>query len=560
MDLQRIEELWSRLMAEDKLSSSEEQELTAALSADAQLRERLLLDEQVDGRLRFHFQQTDAMADAFVNSVGARIKAEGDGTRFTAKVTDQVRDWAESEQPRAAKSVRRFPWLRTGAIAAAILLAIGAAWFFNSRSREPVAVEKSTADAAPIAKQLPEKHTEPSPAPLYVATSGDNAGRGSQAEPVREISRAMALAAPGQTILVADGEYAAFEIKDLRGTKNRPITIKALGKNAQIAAEPSKTAAIILTRSRHIVIDGVTSRGNKSKSVFVKNSHGVTVRNCVLGDNGRTAIEFVHCNDAVIENNEIFNNQKAGIAFGNSGDRVTIRGNRLRNNGQGITLAGDLAAGGDDDVPGDGVISEVLIENNIVSKCGSSGAAVNLDGLKAAVVRNNLLFDNNASGIAVYKGSGASGAKDILIAQNTIDMSPTSRHALVISDLIGGIKIRNNILMARNVNRAVIGVDSTQSARLIDSDRNIFVENMNFTTGNDAAPLNLREWQALGLDKQSFSADARELFVEPGRDYHLRRASGALGRGDVIEPATPDLDNQSRPAGVAPDIGAYQAK
>ncbi|HYF51954.1 MAG TPA: right-handed parallel beta-helix repeat-containing protein, partial [Planctomycetota bacterium] len=365
---------------------------------------------------------------------------------------------------------------------------------------------------------------------------------------------------PGQTIFVADGQYAAFEIKNVRGTKERPITIKALGKGTTIAAESAKLAAIQITHSRHIVIDGIASRGNKGKAIFVRNSHGVTVRNSVLAENGRNGIEFSHCNDALIENNDIYDNQKSGISFSNSGDRVTIRGNRIRNNTSGVMMGADLAAGGADEVAPDGVISDVLIENNVISDCGSTGAAINLDGIQKAIIRNNVLSNNGASGIALYNASGASGPIDVLIAHNTVDMAATSRPALLLSNLSGAVKVRNNILMARNTARATVFVDSEASSRLIDADRNVFVENLNFKVGDDSEMIDFEAWQALGHDKNSLLASPDELFIEPGRDYHLKAAAPARGRGEILNPAFPDAEGQPRPADTAPDIGAYQRR
>jgi hypothetical protein len=90
--------------------------------------------------------------------------------------------------------------------------------------------------------------------------------------------------------------------------------------------------------------------------------------------------------------------EEHGIYVSNSGDRPVVRGNRLHDNaGAGVQLNADLSAGGD------GIITDALIENNVIYGNGSAGgAAINLDGVQDSVVRNNLLYDNHATGIVNY--------------------------------------------------------------------------------------------------------------------------------------------------------------
>jgi hypothetical protein len=51
------------------------------------------------------------------------------------------------------------------------------------------------------------------------------------------------------------------------------------------------------------------------------------------------------------------------------------------------------------------------------------GAAINLDGVQDSVVRNNLLYDNHATGIVNYMGDGAEGPQGMSILHNTVDQA-----------------------------------------------------------------------------------------------------------------------------------------
>ncbi|HYF48829.1 MAG TPA: hypothetical protein VEJ63_05460, partial [Planctomycetota bacterium] len=196
MNLQRIEELWARLVADEALEPAEEQELAAALSADAALRMRLLQDEQLDGRLRFRFQQNEASTEKFVHAVGTRIKAEGDASRFTAKVTDQVRTWAGAKQPRVEPGWR---WRGAAVGAAAVLLFGVALWQLWPRKQPPPIVDRTPERVGPIVDRHseaiePDKIAPRLPEPLYVADVGDNAARGSKDTPLRDIGHAVSRA------------------------------------------------------------------------------------------------------------------------------------------------------------------------------------------------------------------------------------------------------------------------------------------------------------------------------------------------------------------------------
>jgi FecR-like protein/carbohydrate binding protein with CBM4/9 domain len=131
MNRERLHELWSRMAAGDPLSEAEEQELLDGLRADAELRGRLLRNEEVDGLLR-SLRPDASDAQAFEKGFEARLDAERDASRFIRKVDSQIderrRDPNKSTargsvKPPTARSRRRGPSNPSGAWTAALIAA-----------------------------------------------------------------------------------------------------------------------------------------------------------------------------------------------------------------------------------------------------------------------------------------------------------------------------------------------------------------------------------------------------------------------------------------------------
>ena len=61
-------------------------------------------------------------------------------------------------------------------------------------------------------------------------------------------------------------------------------------------------------------------------------------------------------------------------------------------------------------------------------------------------MRNNLLYNNHATGIVNYDGDGAAGPGNMQILHNTIDQAADGRWALLIHDSTAPNTVRNNVL------------------------------------------------------------------------------------------------------------------
>src|SRR6185436_17330077 len=144
------------------------------------------------------------------------------------------------------------------------------------------------------------------------------------------------------------------------------------------------------------------------------------------------------------------------------------------NRNAGFHLNGDLSQGGD------GQISFALIEKNIIWENGVGGASgINCDGVSDSTIRNNLLYNNHASGISLYAVDGAQGSSRNQVYHNTIVMASNARWCINIPTATDGQPnptgnvVRNNILIHPDT-RGSITTYSTAPA-VLQSDYNIVV-------------------------------------------------------------------------------------
>ena len=261
-------------------------------------------------------------------------------------------------------------------------------------------------------------------ATYYVAPTGSDASSCSSTAPCRQIRRGLALAGPGDTVLVADGDYLGFDVRDRDGSAASPITIRAAGTNARVLKTTDRSDnrdTIFVTYSSYVVIDGLRAFSANRAAVRVDASQHITIRNGVFGANATWGIFTDFSDDLLIENNECYGSvSQHGIYISNSGDRPVVRGNRVHDNrDSGIQLNADVTMGGD------GLITGALIEKNVIYNNGTGGGgAINLDGVQSSTVRNNLLYNNHATGIVNYVNFGAAGPKGMEIAGTTRSTRP----------------------------------------------------------------------------------------------------------------------------------------
>lgn len=391
----------------------------------------------------------------------------------------------------------------------------------------------------------------------------DTTNSGLSGSPFREIRKALESALPGDTIHAGDGQYKGFDLFDFTGTEADPLIIVAETDNAEIMPTTDRSDnrdTVHIDNCSYVTLDGFKSFNANRAAVRVQGSTFVTIRNGTYGDNTTWGIFTGHCDDLVIEYNECYGSgEEHGIYVSNSGDRPTVRGNILHDNfANGLHMNGDINT-----PPGDGIISNALVEDNVIYSNGAGGGSgINCDGVQDSVIRNNVLYDAKAAGISLYRIDGGGPSTGNLVVNNTVEVSSTGRWALQLHDGAANTTVFNNILVTLHASRGSIHMLGTGNLTGLMSDRNVLTTNANVATVDDDSTFDtFAEWQARGFDANSVTATSASLFVG-GTDYHLKAGAAAIDLGSATfnSKSAPTLDREGngRPAGSAYDAGAFE--
>jgi len=241
--------------------------------------------------------------------------------------------------------------------------------------------------------------------------------------------------------------------------------------------------------------------------------------------------------------------------------RPTIRGNLSHHNASaGIHMNGDIS-----EQPGNGLVQYATVESNVIWENGArGGSGINCDGVDDSIFRNNLLYNNHASGISLYAIDGAHGSSNNKVYNNTIVMAPNSRFVINIPNDGGGKSpptgnvIENNILYTPDSFHGSVLI-AKPGVPGFHSDYNIVVNHFSDDNGNTST--SLTKWQALGFDLHSIVATPAQLFVDPThQNYQLKPGSPAIDAGVALSDVPTDILAVTRPQGLAWDIGCYEEK
>lgn len=392
----------------------------------------------------------------------------------------------------------------------------------------------------------------------YVSDSGSNSNNGlSQLNAFKTLQYVSNLVNAGDSVIVLAGTYAGF-YHTTSGTALQRIIFKA--QPGVIINSPNATTSdgINLEGASYVTIDGFEVNGVPRAGIRSVINEGVIITNNKCDQNGVWGILTGFSENIIIENNVCSRSvQQHGIYFSNSADNPIIRNNICWGNSDcGIHMNGDVSLGGD------GIISNALVEKNIIYNNGvGGGSGINCDGVQNSIIQNNLLYNNHASGISLYMIDGGAPASGNVIVNNTILQPNDGRWALNVSDGSINNKVFNNIFYSSHTFRGSISVDAA-SMPGFKSNNNILTNRMSNDGGN--SNMTLAQWQQQTYaDSSSVIAVPAALFVNvSANNYHLLVNSVAVnaGRSSYYNASAPltDLENNPRPQGNAIDIGAYE--
>lgn len=389
----------------------------------------------------------------------------------------------------------------------------------------------------------------------FVATNGDDGSSGFQTSPWRTLQHAADMVGPGDTVSVHGGSYAGVYL-ETSGTASQPIVFQAAaGETPSITSDNSHTPdGFNLEGASYVTVRGFTINGRTRAGIRAVTCEHVTIRDNHTDGNGTWGIFTGFCDDLLIEDNVASNSvAQHGIYVSNSGDRPVIRGNTVfGNSNAGIHMNGDGSEGGD------GIISNAIVEDNVIYDNGhAGGSGINCDGVQDSIIRNNLIYDQHASGISLYQIDGGGPSTGNLIANNTVLVASDGRWALNIQDGATNNSAYNNILWNAHSFRGTLDI-SPDSLAGYTADNNAVMDR--FTTDGGDSVMTLADWQQqTGQDMHSFVSTPAALFVDAGGDdYELSATSPAADTGKTLSDVTEDILGVARPQGPAFDVGAYE--
>lgn len=342
-------------------------------------------------------------------------------------------------------------------------------------------------------------------ATFYVAPGGSDSNPGTADEPWATLQHAADLVNSGDTVIVRPGTYPGARFSR-SGTPESPITFR--GEPGAVINTPGPLSTngdnLWIRDANNLILEGFEVRGAPRAGIAIQGepdapATGNVIWNNFSHDNGRWGIFTGYAQDVVIEGNETsFSEEEHGIYVSNSADNPVIRWNISHHN-----HASGIQINADPRLPGDGIITNALVEANIIYENGLGGAAgINLASVRNSIFKNNLLYMNHAGGIAGWDdGAGRRwGTKHNKFLNNTIVMAPDGRFALSLKHGSRGNVVENNILFHTG-DRGSIETDRSSRKGLI-SDYNVVVD---LFSVNDRF-ITFAQWQAKGFDVHSILA------------------------------------------------------
>jgi hypothetical protein len=370
-------------------------------------------------------------------------------------------------------------------------------------------------------------------ATYYVATTGSDSNRGTEAAPFRTVAHAVDTMVAGDTTFVRGGTYREGLMRFRRsGTATAPIRLLAYrGESPAIECiEPGPP-----TYARFLIQHG---SGYEHAMGWIT-IEGLEVRNCWNG------VKMYNGHDITIRNNWLHHNLSQG--FLGNGTRVLLDGNIINHNGPFLTMPGSNQSHG---VYANGTAWTVT--NNLIYDNLGYGVQLNGSGTSTydparhagpefavsddwLIANNTFAYQHNRAGIVVW-GSTCNNARieNNIFYENAVTLASGDTQGIsFVSTSCTGVRIRNNLSFASGSGGTrFLGTRATEGTHYTQSDN--IVGDPRFVGAGAALP-----------ERPDFALGAGSPAIDSGRDL-------------TADGVRTDYNGNSRPAGRAFDIGAFE--
>jgi len=358
-------------------------------------------------------------------------------------------------------------------------------------------------------------------ATYYVSPGGNDASTGDPYAPFQHISRGVAAAQAGDTVVVMDGTYDnEGQLADGGGGGSAVIL-----RNSGVPGAP----ITIMAQNRGSAILNAASSARSS-----------------LGCYGAFAyFDASYVSYVVIQGFVIENACLAGVRINGNAHDITVKWNEIRNIGNWNNPAGTMSPSGsyvnsnEYNITFDGqLFHDIGGGSNVNQQHAIYSYASNL------IVINNIFF-NQVHGWDIQIAGGS----NIFIGNNTFAYANPNRDGQIIlweSQPISNLVIENNIFYQPPSNAVVSWQAGSINGCSIQN--NLTTAGSIWDNGSNCAVAN----NLVGVDPNFVNGLYGPL------DFHLQPGSPAVGAGIIFPFATLDLENRPRPTNAGLDLGALQ--
>ena len=363
-------------------------------------------------------------------------------------------------------------------------------------------------------------------ADYYVSPRGSDRNHGSQNYPFRTIARGVQVAAPGDRIILEDGVYGnEGNLSDGTGLHGYATPVHILKSGTADAWITMKAA-----NRWGAVLDCGTTAAGLGCDVNIALSRGA---------------RYWSFEDLVLTGGAF-----GGITSNDGASNIQVKGCRFEN----IGLWNDSTRYGEEGIFFDVTAANWKIEGNIFHDIGRTGgiALLQLDhGIYATgsnvIIINNIFYNLNKG----WSIQIASGANNLLIANNTFAFANAGPGQIVLWKIITNVTAENNIFY-EPVRSAIEEYSAIVNGCTFDH---------NLVTGASSIV------SGLGISTNPGGCGGTNRFVvnpefvnaeRPPYDFHLRTRSPAIGAGIPLAAVPEDFDGNPRPQNSPPAVGAFE--